>query len=209
MSRLKIGVLGSGSGSNMQSIVDEIEAGRLDAEVRVVLADVPDAKILDRAKRHGIPCQYLDCAPWKTKLEGQAEDRCIEILKDAGVDTVVLAGFMRIVKPGLLAAFPNRVLNIHPALLPAFPGVHSWKQALDYGCKVAGVTVHFVDGGTDTGPIIVQKCVPVLEDDTPETLHARIQVEEHKAFPEALALLAAGRLSVEGRRVRIDPAGTV
>ena len=203
MSRLKIGVLGSGSGSNMQSIVDEIEAGRLDAEVRVVLADVPDAKILDRAKRHGIPCQYLDCAPWKTKLEGPAEDRCIEILKDAGVDTVVLAGFMRIVKPKLLAAFPNRVLNIHPALLPAFPGVHSWKQALDYGCKVAGVTVHFVDGGTDTGPIIVQKAVPVLEDDTPETLHARIQVEEHKAFPEALALLAAGRLSVEGRRVRI------
>ena len=203
MSRLKIGVLGSGSGSNMQSIVDEIEAGRLDAEVRVVLADVPDAKILDRAKRHGIPCQYLDCAPWKTKLEGQAEDRCIEILRGAGVDTVVLAGFMRIVKPGLLAAFPNRVLNIHPALLPAFPGVHSWKQALDYGCKVAGVTVHFVDGGTDTGPIIVQKAVPVLEDDTPETLHARIQVEEHKAFPEALALLAAGRLSVEGRRVRI------
>ena len=176
MSRLKIGVLGSGSGSNMQSIVDEIEAGRLDAEVRVVLADVPDAKILDRAKRHGIPCQYLDCAPWKTKLEGQAEDRCIEILKGAGVDTVVLAGFMRIVKPGLLAAFPNRVLNIHPALLPAFPGVHSWKQALDYGCKVAGVTVHFVDGGTDTGPIIVQKAVPVLEDDTPETLPARIQV---------------------------------
>ena len=203
MSRLKIGVLGSGSGSNMQSIVDEIEAGRLDAEVRVVLADVPDAKILDRAKRHGIPCQYLDCAPWKTKLEGQAEDRCIEILRGAGVDTVVLAGFMRIVKPGLLAAFPNRVLNIHPALLPAFPGVHSWKQALDYGCKVAGVTVHFVDGGTDTGPIIVQKAVPVREDDTPETLHARIQVEEHKAFPEALALLAAGRLSVEGRRVRI------
>ena len=209
MSRLKIGVLGSGSGSNMQSIVDEIEAGRLDAEVRVVLADVPDAKILDRAKRHGIPCQYLDCAPWKTKLEGQAEDRCIEILKDAGVDTVILAGFMRIVKPGLLAAFPNRVLNIHPALLPAFPGVHSWTQALDYGCKVAGVTVHFVDGGTDTGPILVQKAVPVLEDDTPETLHARIQVEEHKAFPEALALLAAGRLSVEGRRVRIDPPGTV
>ena len=209
MSRLKIGVLGSGSGSNMQSIVDEIEAGRLDAEVRVVLADVPDAKILDRAKRHGIPCQYLDCAPWKTKLEGQAEDRCIEILRGAGVDTVVLAGFMRIVKPKLLAAFPNRVLNIHPALLPAFPGVHSWTQALDYGCKVAGVTVHFVDGGTDTGPIIVQKAVPVLEDDTPETLHARIQVEEHKAFPEALALLAAGRLSVEGRRVRIDPAGTV
>ena len=203
MSRLKIGVLGSGSGSNMQSIVDEIEAGRLDAEVRVVLADVPDAKILDRARRHGIPCQYLDCAPWKTKLEGPAEDRCIELLKGAGVDTVVLAGFMRIVKPKLLAAFPNRVLNIHPALLPAFPGVHSWTQALDYGCKVAGVTVHFVDAGTDSGPIIVQKAVPVLEDDTPETLHARIQVEEHKIYPEAIRLLAAGRLEIAGRRVRV------
>ena len=193
----------------MQSIVDAIAAGGLDAEIRLVLADFPDAKILERAERHGIPRRYLDCAPWKTKLEGPAEDLCIELLKAAGVDTVVLAGFMRIVKPKFLAAFPNRVLNIHPALLPAFPGVHGWTQALDYGCKVAGVTVHFVDGGTDTGPIIVQRAVPVLEDDTPETLHARIQVEEHKAFPEALALLAAGRLSVEGRRVRIDPPGTV
>ena len=204
MAKLNLGVLGSGAGSNMQSVVDAIAAGTLDAEVKIVLAGVADAKILDRARRHGIPCQYLDCAPWKTKLEGQAEDRCIEILKNAGVDTVVLAGFMRIVKPKLLAAFPNRVVNIHPALLPAFPGVHGWTQALDYGCKVAGVTVHFVDAGTDSGPIIVQKAVPVLEDDTPETLHARIQVEEHKAFPEALSLLAAGRLSVSGRRVAIS-----
>ena len=189
----------------MQSIVDAIGAGTLDAEIKLVLADVQDAKILDRAKRHGIPCQYLDCAPWKTKLEGPAEDRCIELLKEAGVDTVVLAGFMRIVKPKLLAAFPNRVLNIHPALLPAFPGVAAWKQALDYGAKVAGVTVHFVDAGTDTGPIIVQRAVPVLDGDTPETLHARIQVEEHKAYPEALRLLAAGRLRIEGRRVVAAP----
>ena len=203
MAKLKLGVLGSGAGSNMQSIVDAIDAGTLDAEIRIVLADVQDAKILDRAKRRSIPCRYLDCAPWKTKLEGPAEDRCIEILRSAGVDTVVLAGFMRIVKPKLLAAFPNRVLNIHPALLPAFPGVHSWTQALDYGCKVAGVTVHFVDAGTDSGPIIVQRTVPVMEDDTPETLHARIQVEEHIAYPEALRLLAAGRLRIEGRRVRI------
>ena len=201
--KLKLGVLGSGAGSNMQSIVDAIGAGRLDAEIRLVLADVADAKILDRARRHGIPCEYLDCAPWKTKLEGPAEDRCIERLKAAGVDTVVLAGFMRIVKPKLLAAFPNRVLNIHPALLPAFPGVHSWTQALDYGCKVAGVTVHFVDAGTDSGPIIVQKAVPVLEDDTPETLHARIQVQEHLAYPEALDILAKGCFRIEGRRVRI------
>ena len=205
MGRLHLGVLGSGAGSNMQSIVDAIAAGTLDAEIRVVLADVPDAKILDRARRQGIPCQYLDCAPWKTKLEGPAEDRCIEILRAAGVDTVVLAGFMRIVKTKLLAAFPNRVLNIHPALLPAFPGVHSWTQALDYGCKVAGVTVHFVDAGTDSGPILVQKAVPVLEDDPPDTLHARIQVQEHLAFPEALNILASGQYAIEGRRVRIGP----
>jgi len=203
MAKIHLGVLGSGAGSNMQSIVDAIDAGTLDADIRIVLADVPDAKILDRAKRHGIPCRYLDCAPWKTKLEGPAEDLCIDILRDAGVDTVVLAGFMRIVKPKLLDAFPNRVVNIHPAILPAFPGVHSWTQALDYGCKVAGVTVHFVDAGTDSGPILVQKTVPVMEDDTPETLHARIQEQEHIAYPEALNIVASGRYRIEGRRVRI------
>lgn len=205
MAKLKLGVLGSGSGSNMQSIVDAIVAGQLDAEIKIVLADFPDAKILDRARNHGIACEYLDCSPWKTKLEGDAEDRCIDILKSAGVDTVVLAGFMRIVKPKLLAAFPNRVLNIHPALLPAFPGVHGWTQALDYGCKVAGVTVHFVDAGTDSGPIIVQRAVEVKEDDTPESLHARIQVQEHIAYPEALRIIAAGAYRIEGRRVRITP----
>lgn len=205
MAKLKLGVLGSGSGSNMQSIVDAIVAGQLDAEIKIVLADFPDAKILDRARNHGIACEYIDCSPWKTKLEGDAEDRCIDILKSAGVDTVVLAGFMRIVKPKLLAAFPNRVLNIHPALLPAFPGVHGWTQALDYGCKVAGVTVHFVDAGTDSGPIIVQRAVEVKEDDTPESLHARIQVQEHIAYPEALRIIAAGAYRIEGRRVRITP----
>lgn len=203
MAKLRLGVLGSGAGSNMQSIVDAIEAGTLDAEIELVLADFPDAKILERAARHGIRAEYLDCAPFRTKLEGAAEDRCIALLKEAGVDTVVLAGFMRIVKPKLLAAFPNRVVNIHPALLPAFPGVHGWTQALEYGCKVAGVTVHFVDAGTDTGPIIVQKAVPVMEDDTPETLHARIQVQEHIAFPEALGIIASGNYAIEGRRVRI------
>lgn len=203
MGTLHLGILGSGAGSNMQSIVEAIAVGSLDADIRLVLADFPDAKILERAKRHGIACRYLDCSPWKTKLEGTAEDACIELLKGAGVDTVVLAGFMRIVKPKLLRAFPNRVLNIHPALLPAFPGIHSWTQALDYGCKVAGVTVHFVDEGTDSGPIIVQKAVPVLEDDTPETLHARIQVQEHLAYPEALGIIAAGNYRIEGRRVRL------
>ncbi len=203
MARLHLGVLGSGAGTNMQSIIDAIEAGTLDADIRLVLADVPDAKILERAAKHGLPHKFLDCAPWKTKLADRAEENCIALLKEAGVDTVVLAGFMRIVKKPLLESFPNRVLNIHPALLPAFPGIHSWTQALDYGCKVAGVTVHFVDAGTDSGPIIVQKAVPVLEDDTPETLHARIQVEEHKAYPEALRILAEGRYAIEGRRVRI------
>lgn len=203
MAKLHLGVLGSGTGSNMQSIVDAIAADKLDAEIAVVLADVPDAMILERAERHGIPCRYLDCAPWKTKLEGPAEDLCIETLRNAGVDTVVLAGFMRIVKPKLLSAFPNRVVNIHPAILPAFPGVHSWQQALDYGCKVAGVTVHFVDAGTDSGPILVQRTVPVMEDDTPETLHARIQVQEHIAYPEALNIIASGRYRIDGRRVRI------
>jgi len=203
MAKMRIGVLGSGSGSNMQSVVDAIAAKSLDAEVTLVLSDVADAKILDRARRHGIPCQWLDCSPFKTKLDGEAELRCIEFLKAHQVDTVVLAGFMRIVKPGLLKAFSCRVLNIHPALLPAFPGVAAWTQALEYGAKVTGCTVHFVDEGTDTGPIILQKCVPVLEDDTPESLHARIQVQEHLAYPEALRLLNEGRLFVEGRRVRI------
>ena len=205
MSRLTIGILGSGSGTNMQSIVDAIDAGTLDATIAVTLSDVPDAKILDRAKSRGIPAHFLDCAPWKTTLDDAAQDRCIDLLRSYGVDTIVLAGFMRIVKPKLLQAFGGRVINIHPAILPSFPGIAGWKQALEYGAKVAGCTVHFVDSGTDTGPIIVQKTVPVLEDDTPETLHARIQVQEHIAYPEALRLLAAERLQIEGRRVRILP----
>lgn len=201
MSRLKLGILGSGSGSNMQSIVEAIDSGFLDAEIKIVLSDVEGAGILERARKRSIKNAWLDCAPFRTKLEGPAEDRCIEILQSEGVDTVVLAGFMRIVKPKLLAAFPSRVLNIHPALLPAFPGIESWRQALDYGCKVAGVTVHFVDAGTDTGPIIVQRAVPVLPGDTAESLHARIQVEEHIAYPEALRALSEGRLRIDGRRV--------
>ncbi len=203
---LKIGILGSGSGSNAQSIIDAIETGALDAEVVCVLTDVEGARILDRAAGHGIPGQYISGAPYQTKLEGAAEAEYIRVLKTRGAECVVLAGFMRIVKPALLAAFPNRVLNIHPALLPAFPGVASWKQALEYGTKVAGCTVHFVDEGTDTGPIIVQRVVPVEEGDTAETLHARIQAEEHKAYPEALRLLGANRLQVNGRRVEILPA---
>ena len=198
---LKIGILGSGSGSNMQSILDAVKAGELNAEIKIVLSDVQGAKILERADNNNIPNQWLDCAPYKTKLDKEAEQRCVQILKEHGVDTVVLAGFMRIVKPGLLKAFPMRILNIHPALLPAFPGMYAWKQAMDYGTKIAGCTVHFVDEGTDTGPIIVQRSVPVLSDDTYESLHARIQVEEHIAYPEALRLISEGKVQINGRVV--------
>lgn len=198
---IRLGVAGSGSGSNFQAILDAIERDGLPVEVAVVLADVEDAGILDRARRAGIPAHYIDCAPYRTKLDGAAQDRAIAMFQDAGADTIALAGFMRMVKPGLLRAFPHRVLNIHPSLLPAFPGLEAWTQAVDYGARISGCTVHFVDEGMDTGPIILQKAVPVLPADTPETLHLRILEQEHIAYPEALRLLAEGRLRVEGRRV--------
>jgi phosphoribosylglycinamide formyltransferase-1 len=200
---LRVAVLGSGRGTNCQSIIDAIESGTLNAKIVCVVSDVKDAFILERARKHGLPALYISGAPFRTKLEGPAEEAYIEALKRHGAEVIALAGFMRIIKPGLLTAYPQRILNIHPALLPAFPGMESWKQALDYGAKVTGCTVHFVDRGTDTGPIVVQKAVPVQETDTAESLHARIQVQEHVAYPEALALLAAGRITVEGRRVRI------
>ena len=200
---LRVGVLGSGKGSNCQAIIDAIEEHRLNAEVVCVISDVENAFILERAAKHGIPARFISGAPFKTKLEGEAEDRYIETLKKRRAEVIALAGFMRVIKKGLLSAFPQRVLNIHPSLLPAFPGIESWKQALDYGAKVTGCTVHIVDEGMDTGPIIIQRSVPVLEDDTPGTLHARMQVEEHIAYPDALQLMAEGRISVEGRRVKI------
>lgn len=200
--KLRLGVLGSGAGSNMQSIQDAIEDGTLDAEIVCVISDVSGAKILDRAAAAGVDAAYIDAAPYKTKLDGEAERKFIEYLEQHDVEVIVLAGFMRIIKEGLLSRFPNRVVNIHPALLPSFPGRDAWKQALDYGAKITGCTVHFVDTGTDTGPIILQKSVPIRDDDTPEVLHARIQLQEHDAYPEALRLLAAGRLKMEGRRVK-------
>ena len=198
---LSIAILGSGKGSNAQCILDAIQAGTLDARVVCVLSDVADAYVLERARKHGIPAEFIDCAPFKTKLDGEAEKKAIDVLRRYGADLIVLAGFMRMVKPGLLRAFPGRIVNIHPALLPAFPGLASWKQALDYGAKVTGCTVHFVDEGMDTGPIILQRVVDVADNDTPETLHARIQEQEHIAFPEALRLIAKGRVRVVGRRV--------
>lgn len=202
---LNIAVLGSGKGSNMQAILDAIGAGKLNARIVCVISDVENAFILERARRNGIPAHYISAAPFKTKLEGRAEDEYIAMLRRYETDVIALAGFLRIVKKKLLSAYPNRILNIHPALLPAFPGIESWKQTMHYGAKVAGCTVHFIDEGTDTGPIVIQKCVPILEADTPDKLHARIQEQEHIAYPEALQLLAEGRISVEGRRVKIRP----
>jgi phosphoribosylglycinamide formyltransferase-1 len=187
---MKLGILGSGSGSNMQAILDAVDAGELDAEIVMVLSDNPDGFILERARNRGIPSGVLDCRGLKTKFPDEEQARVARLLLDAGVDIVCLAGFMRLVKAPLLDAFPGRILNIHPALLPAFPGLHAWKQAIGAGAKESGCTVHYVDAGMDTGPVILQAKVPVLPDDTPESLHARIQIEEHRIYPEALRIVA-------------------
>lgn len=181
-----LGILGSGSGSNMQAILDAIEARTLDARIALVLSDNPDAFILERARQHGIPTGLIDCRGFKTKFPDEAQRETAEALKAAGVDLVCLAGFLRLVKRPLLEAFPDRILNIHPALLPAFPGLEAWKQALDAGVSETGCTVHYVDEGMDTGPAILQERVPVLAGDTADSLHARIQVVEHRLYPEAI-----------------------
>jgi len=191
---LNLAIFGSGSGSNYQAIADAIKAGTLDARIACVLSDVEDAFILERARRIGHPAIYIDCAPFKTKLDGEAEARAIELIKKHGGDFVALAGFMRIVKPGLLNAFAERIINIHPSLLPKFPGLDAGKQALEAGAAETGCTVHFVDAGIDTGPIIVQHKVPVLPSDTEETLMNRIHEQEHLAYPEALRKIASGEL---------------
>lgn len=201
---LNLAVMGSGRGSNFQSILDAIQDGRLEARVVCVISDHADAFILERGRRAGVPALYIDHAPYKTKLDGAAEAEVIRQLRAHGADCIALAGYMRIVKGGLLAAFPGRIVNIHPSLLPAFPGLEAWSQALAYGVKVAGCTVHLVDAGTDTGPVLVQRTVPVLDGDTPERLHARIQEQEHLAYPEALQMLSRGRVRLDGRRARTD-----
>jgi phosphoribosylglycinamide formyltransferase 1 len=201
---LSIAILGSGKGSNAQSIINSIRANNLSARIVCVISDVQDAYLLERARQNDIPAYFLDCSPFKTKLDGAAEQKVIEILKKQGADVIALAGFMRMLKCGLLRAFPGKIVNIHPALLPAFPGLQSWKQALDYGAKISGCTVHFVDEGMDTGPIILQKAVPILDGDTPESLHARIQEQEHIAYPQALQWIAENRIRVVGRRVFME-----
>jgi phosphoribosylglycinamide formyltransferase-1 len=195
----RLGVLGSGRGSNFAAIAGACASGRIPAEVALVASDVPDALILDRAREAGAPFRHIPPGKFRTKLDEEAEAVYISAFEEAGVDLVVLAGFMRILKGEFLRRFPQRVVNIHPSLLPAFPGLEAWRQALDYGVKVTGCTVHFVDQGIDTGAIICQKAVPVLADDTPESLHARIQVAEREIYPLALGALARGEVRVSGR----------
>lgn len=198
--KLRLGVVGSGRGSNMLAIAEAARAESFPAEIAIVLSDVQDAGILQHAARLGLAHRYLAPGKYRTKLDEEAEAAYIHVLRDADVELVVLAGFMRILKGEFLRAFDGRVINVHPSLLPAFPGLEAWKQALEHGVKVTGCTVHFVDQGVDTGAIIAQEIAVVLDADTPETLHARIHEAEHRAYPAAIAAIARGDLLLRGRR---------
>lgn len=198
---LKLGVLISGSGSNLQSIIDNIEKGALHATIKIVVCNKPDALGITRAKKHGLPVAVLKHEDFKTRDDFDAE--LIRILKKSEVDLVALAGFMRILTTSFLQAFPQKVINIHPALLPSFPGTSGQKDAFEYGVKFSGCTVHFVDEGVDSGPIIIQSVVPVFQSDTKETLAARILKEEHRIYPRAIQFFAEGKIEITGRRVRI------
>lgn len=199
---LKLGVLISGGGSNLQSIIDHIEQGKLAAQIQIVISNNEKAHGLERAKKHGLPCTFLNSQIFAGREEFDAE--LIRILKGKNVELVVLAGFMRLLSPSFLRAFPERVINIHPALLPSFPGMHVQQKAVDYGVKFSGCTVHFVDEGVDTGPIIIQAVVLVLPGDSAEGLAQRILEQEHKIYPEAIRYFAEGRISKNGRQVRIS-----
>lgn len=200
---LKIAVLVSGSGSNFQAIVDHIEAGKIPARIALVVSNKPDAYALKRAEKHGIPTVVHENKGFANRREYDAA--LVDLLKQHDVSLVILAGFMRILSDVMINAFPHSIMNIHPALLPAFPGLDAQKQALEYGVRFSGCTVHFVDCGTDTGPIILQSVVPVEDNDTEETLAARILKEEHRTYPEAVRLFAEGKLVMEGRRIKILP----
>ena len=200
MAKEKLGVLCSGRGTDLQSIIDAIEAGQVPAEIAIVLTD-KEAHALERARKAGIEAVCVD----RKQFDGREpfEKALIEKLEAAGVTLVVLAGFMRILTPYFVGHFAGRIMNIHPALLPSFPGAHAHRDVLAYGVKVSGCTVHFVDEGTDSGPIIMQAAVPVLDDDTEETLGARVLKEEHRIYPECIRLYCEGKLKVEGRKVTI------
>lgn len=197
----RLGVLGSGKGSNFVAIADACASGTIPAAVSLVLSDVENAGILERARERKLPAQYLPPGKFRTKLDEDAERAYVEALRAAKIDLLVLAGFMRVLKGDFLHAFEGRIVNIHPSLLPSFPGLEAWKQAFDHGVKVTGCTVHFVDAGVDSGAIIGQQPVPVLDDDTPESLHQRIHAAEHELYPRCVAAVARGQISVRGRQV--------
>jgi len=196
-----IAVLVSGSGSNLQAIIDASEREEIPCRVGIVISNKADAYGLVRAKKHGIPTEVVNHKGFSTREEFDA--KLVEIIRGTGAELVCLAGFMRVLTPVFVHAFPNRILNIHPALLPSFPGTHGPGQALSYGVRFSGCTVHFLDEGVDTGPVIVQAVVPLYDDDTEETLAARILVQEHRIYPMAIRLFFSGKLEVEGRRVKV------
>ncbi len=196
-----IGVLCSGRGTNLASILAAVESGQIPAPVGVVLTDKPGVMALERAEKAGIPNRCIDRRQYDNQRE--FEEQLVAALKEHGVTLVVLAGFMRILSPYFVHEFAGRIMNIHPALLPSFPGAHAHRDALAYGVKISGVTIHFVDEGMDSGPIILQAAVPVEDDDTEDTLAARVLVQEHKLYPRAIELYLKGKLRVEGRKVRI------
>ncbi len=197
----RLGVLGSGKGSNFVAIADAIAAGKVPAEVAIVLSDVENAGILEHARQRKLPARFIAPGKFRTKLEEDAERAYVAALQEAQVDLIVLAGFMRVLKGDFLRAFEGRIVNVHPSLLPSFPGLEAWKQALDYGVKATGCTVHYVDAGVDSGAIIGQQTVPVLDNDTAATLHARIHAAEHELYPKCVAAIARGDVAVQGRRV--------
>jgi len=200
--QVPIGVLISGSGTNLQSIIDAVEAKKLDAKIELVLSNKPDAYGLVRARNHGLPVEVLEHRDFASR---EAYDQAVvDRLRARGVELVALAGFMRLLSPVFVKAYSNRIMNIHPALLPAFPGLHGQKKAVEHGVRFSGCTVHFVNEECDEGPIIIQAVVPVYPDDTADTLAARILTQEHRIYPRAIQLYAEGRLHIVGRKVLVD-----
>jgi phosphoribosylglycinamide formyltransferase-1 len=197
--KFRIGVLGSGKGSNFVAIAEACATGKIPAEIAVVLSDVESAGVLEHARARKISAKFIPPGKFRTKLEEESERAFVEALRAARVDLIVLAGFMRVLKGDFLRAFEGRIVNIHPSLLPSFPGLEAWKQALDHGVKFTGCTVHFVDAGVDSGAIIGQQTVSVLDDDTPESLHQRIHAAEHELYPKCVAAIARGEIKVRGR----------
>jgi len=198
---INIGVLASGRGTNLQAIIKAVEEGRIEGEISIVVSDNPDAYALKRAKQHNIETQYIDFRSFKNRED--YDKKVVECMKEKEVELVVLAGYMRILTPYFIETYKNKIMNIHPALLPSFPGLHAQRQVVEYGVKVSGCTVHFVDEGVDSGPIILQKAVEVKDDDTEESLAERILKEEHQIYPRAIQLFSEGRLVIKGRRVFI------